>query len=132
MFVLKRLSIIYDFFIKRVWNIFLHCTYCAVEVVYVMVSSIVVEIVFCDILRMICYIDFKCSSINFHKQRKEPARYQYLCIGHLTFKTYIHDNGTVEFNLNLIWIFMWYQINQINFSKFSLIAILATLRFKFS
>ena len=32
---------------------------------------------------MFCYTDFEYGSINFHKQRKQPAKYQYLGIAHL-------------------------------------------------
>ena len=41
--------------------------------------SFVVECTFTWYLMwMTCHIDFKCCSINFHKQRKSEAKYQYL------------------------------------------------------
>ena len=41
----------------------------------------ILRLLFQDNLRMICHIDFKCYSIDFHKQRMQPAKYQHLGIG---------------------------------------------------
>ena len=47
--------------------------------VYVVVPPVVFEVAFFgDILRVISHIDFKCSSINFHKKRKQESKNQYL------------------------------------------------------
>ena len=44
--------------------------------VYVLMSSIVFQTAFYDILKMISYISF----VNFHKPRKQPEKYHYLTI----------------------------------------------------
>ena len=44
--------------------IFFLYTYFIIKFVYVMAPSMVTEAAFCDILSMICCIDFKCGSIN--------------------------------------------------------------------
>ena len=49
------------------------------------------KLLFRDILRLICYIDFKSGSINFHKVWKQPAKYQCLHIAHDK-KQKINDN----------------------------------------
>ena len=41
------------------------------------------KLLFRDILRMICNIDFKCGIINFCKQRKCPVKYQHLGVAPL-------------------------------------------------
>ena len=38
------------------------------------------KLLFCDIFGMIFNIDFKFGSINFHQQRKQPAKYQHMSI----------------------------------------------------
>ena len=38
--------------------------------VFCVLLLIMTETVFCDTLRIICHNDFKCVSIDFHKQRK--------------------------------------------------------------
>ena len=50
-------------------------TFCAVKLDYVVVPSIVVEILFRDILRIICHVDFKYGSANLDKQKKQPTKY---------------------------------------------------------
>ena len=49
--------------LKRIWNIFPPCIYCVKKFDYVVVISL--KLLFFDILRMICYTDLKCGSINF-------------------------------------------------------------------
>ena len=44
----------------------------------VVVMPIAAETIFRNVLRMICHTDFKCSSNNFHKERKQPTKYQHL------------------------------------------------------
>ena len=38
------------------------------------------------IVRMTCHLDFKCGSINFHKQRKQPEKYHLVGIAPLSKK----------------------------------------------
>ena len=77
-------------------NIFLPYTSCAIKFARVVVRSIVAESVFCGTLRIICHINFKRDSINFHNQRRQPVKYQHL--GSAPFKcsragdTFGHDN----------------------------------------
>ena len=49
--------------LKRIWNIFPPCIYCVKKFDYVVVISL--KLLFFDILKMICYINLKCGSINF-------------------------------------------------------------------
>ena len=51
--------------------------------VYMVVPSIVAETVFLCYLKITCHIDFKCSSINFQKERKQPAKHKHLGIAPL-------------------------------------------------
>ena len=45
----------------------------------VVVQPAVFEVAFfCDVLRVISHIDFKCDRIHFHNQRKQQAKYQHL------------------------------------------------------
>ena len=64
--------------LKRMSNIFFPHTFSTITLVYVLVPSIVVETLFRDILRIICHIGFKCGSVNLHKQKKQPTKYQHL------------------------------------------------------
>ena len=59
-------------------NIFHSNAYSAIKFFYMVVLSTVVETVFRDTLRMICNIEFKCDSLKFHEQRKQPANHQHL------------------------------------------------------
>ena len=61
------------FLLKRMWNIFLLHTYCTIKFVHMIVPSIVAEMLYQDIFRMICCIYFRYGSIVFHKQRL-PAK----------------------------------------------------------
>ena len=49
----------------------------------VMVRQLPLKLLFRDFLRMICYIDFKYGSINFHKLETQPAKQQHLEIAPL-------------------------------------------------
>ena len=60
-------------FSLKIWNIFLHYTYCAIKFVYGMVPSTMVETMFLWYLEIIYHIDFKCGSIIFLKQRRQSA-----------------------------------------------------------
>ena len=51
--------------LKRMLNLFLLYTYYKMFV-YVLVLQLSPKLLFCDILRIICHIDFICSSINFN------------------------------------------------------------------
>ena len=42
--------------------------------------QLLLQMLFCDILRMIFNIDSKCGKVNFHKQRKQAAKYHHLGI----------------------------------------------------
>ena len=46
-------------------------------------GNLPLELLFRDILRMICHIGFKCGTIPFHKCRKWSAKYQHLTIAPL-------------------------------------------------
>ena len=52
---------------------------------------------FRDILRRISHIDFKYGSINFHKQRKQPAKYKQLGRVPLTHLLRMHPFSTPFF-----------------------------------
>ena len=71
---------------------FFLCKYYTLKFVYVVVPP-VVEALFCNILKIICHINFKCGSINFHKKGKQLARHQ-------------HQN-IVSFILNIFTIFIY-------------------------
>ena len=45
------------------WNNFMWC------------RQFSLKLLFRDILRMICHSDFKCGTMNFDKQRKQPTKY---------------------------------------------------------
>ena len=63
------------FTLKSMPNMFFPHTFCAVKLDYVVVPSIVVEILFRDILRIICHVDFKYGSANLDKQKRQPTKY---------------------------------------------------------
>ena len=85
-----------SFSLKRLRNIFLHYTYCAVKFVMWWYLKLSLKLLFRDILRMICHIIFKRGCINFLKTTEQLAIYRYLCIA--SFKTCMKYNR-------------WWQIN---------------------
>ena len=72
------------FLLKKNVKYFSSITYCKLKFVYVVVvpsivkSQLSLKLLFCDILRIICHIDFTCRSINFLRQRKQQTKYQKL------------------------------------------------------
>lgn len=58
------------FSLKRLWIFFVPYTYTSVKLVIVVwrYRQLSLRLLFRDIMRMIFHIDFKCGSINFHKQ----------------------------------------------------------------
>ena len=65
---------------------FLPYTYRIVCLFMCWYGQLSLKVLFRDILRMICHIDFKYGSFNFHQQRKQPAKYQHLSIAPLNNK----------------------------------------------
>ena len=55
-----------------------------IKLVYVVVPSILLKFLFRNVLRVNCHIEFQSGSINFLKQRKQPAKYQNLVIAPLS------------------------------------------------
>ena len=78
--ILKPIFVNTMFFLKYKVKYFPFIRVLRNKFVYVVVLSIVTETFFGDILRITCHNDFKCSSINFHKQMKQSAKYQDLGI----------------------------------------------------
>ena len=68
------------FLVKIMWNIFPLCRYFTIIFFCMMVALIVAETALSWYLKIYCEIDFKCSSTNFHEQRKWPV------VGHCSFK----------------------------------------------
>ena len=70
------------------WNTFLRSTHCVRNFVYLCFGTVKPpylssKLIFCYILRIFCHIDFKCGSIDFHKKKTQPAKYQYLSMANL-------------------------------------------------
>ena len=73
------------FTLKSMSNMFFPHTFCAVKLDYVVVPSIVVEILFRDILRIVCHVDFKYGSATLVFQQAEEATNKILAHGHCPF-----------------------------------------------
>ena len=71
-------------------DIIAYCT--IIKSNYVMELSLFIETFLS--WELFCHVHFKCGNINFHKQRKQPPKYQHLGINSLIDK-------------NLIWQFHW-------------------------
>ena len=113
---LTRLSIIYCnyllcFSVTKMWNIFLPYTYCAIKFVCDGIGN-GCETALSWYLKNFCHIDFKCRSINLHKQRKEPTKYRdqgitplILCIIFFTFVRFILSKQEDIEIKNCLWLF---------------------------
>ena len=83
-YYILEFSVTYYVSPKKNVKYFSSITYCKLKFVYVVVvpsivkSQLSLKLPFCDILRMICHIDFTCRSINFLRQRKQQTKYQKL------------------------------------------------------
>ena len=65
-----------------------------------MVPLIIVEtwvLLLREILRTVCYIDFKCCRINFHKQWNQSVKYQLLGLTFWKFSRIMLKNGEMHF-----------------------------------
>ena len=96
-----KLSIIYYVSEKECKIFFFHIFTAQLNLFLWWDRQLWLKLLFCDILRMICYIEFKCGSINFHKLRTQPKKYQYLGIAFLNcyFKPCLGKLFYLVFNL---------------------------------
>ena len=77
---------------------------------YVLYRQLPLKLIFCDTLSVDSQIDFKCENTNFHKQSKEPTKYQDLSIA--PFRRSILNFNDLDCHVQfffLYWIITWWQ-----------------------